>query len=89
MEVFIIFLLIRLASVYCVQTFFVPDEYWQSLEVAHKLTFDYGYLTWEWHQGIRSYIPPLIISGFYKLVDLIGVDYISVLVIIMMYYLLI
>lgn len=32
-------LAVRLASVFVVQTYFVPDEYWQSLEVAHKLTF--------------------------------------------------
>lgn len=82
MKVFIQFLLIRLASVYFVQTFFVPDEYWQSLEVAHKLAFNFGHLTWEWHQGIRSYIPPLIISGFYKLMEFLRVDYVSVLVII-------
>lgn len=29
----------RIASVFLVRTFYVPDEYWQSLEVAHKLTF--------------------------------------------------
>lgn len=29
----------RIISVFLVRTFYVPDEYWQSLEVAHKLTF--------------------------------------------------
>lgn len=80
MEVFLIFLIIRLASVYLIQTFFVPDEYWQSLEVAHNLAFKYGYLTWEWHKGIRSYIPPLIIAGYYKLLELIGIDFLPLLV---------
>lgn len=37
--VFALILAVRLASVFIVQTYFVPDEYWQSLEVAHKLTF--------------------------------------------------
>lgn len=33
-------------------TFFQPDEFWQSQEVAHRLSFGYGYLTWEWrHPG--------------------------------------
>lgn len=80
MEVFLIFLFIRLASVYLVQTFFVPDEYWQSLEVAHKLAFNYGHLTWEWHQGIRSYIPPLIIASYYKLLEFIGFDIVPLMV---------
>jgi hypothetical protein len=30
------------------QTFFQPDEYYQSLEPAHSLAFGYGHLTWEW-----------------------------------------
>lgn len=73
-DVFAIFLLLRLASVFLVQTFFVPDEYWQSLEVAHKISFGYGYLTWEWKNGIRSYIYPLLISAFYSILNLIGMD---------------
>jgi len=35
-----------------VRTAFNPDEYWQSLEVAHNLVFGYGHLTWEWAQGL-------------------------------------
>lgn len=85
MEVFLIFLFIRLASVCLVHTFFVPDEYWQSLEVAHNLAFKYGYLTWEWHQGIRSYIPPLIIAAYYKLLELIGLDIVPLLVFIIIF----
>lgn len=30
------------------RTYFQPDEYWQSLEVAHRLVEGFGYLTWEW-----------------------------------------
>lgn len=36
---FALILAVRLASVFVVKTYYVPDEYWQSLEVAHKLTF--------------------------------------------------
>lgn len=40
-------------------TFFQPDEYWQSLEVAHRIVFGYGYLTWEWvHRG-RLFFPQI------------------------------
>lgn len=39
LKVLLLFLLFRIASVFLVKTFFVPDEYWQSLEVGHKLVF--------------------------------------------------
>ncbi|XP_015907398.1 GPI mannosyltransferase 3 [Parasteatoda tepidariorum] len=64
---FIMILAIRLLSVYIVQTFFVPDEFWQSLEVSHKLTFGYGYWTWEWQKKIRSSVYPILISIFYSI----------------------
>uniref|UniRef100_A0A0K8U8K4 Mannosyltransferase n=1 Tax=Bactrocera latifrons TaxID=174628 RepID=A0A0K8U8K4_BACLA len=80
--VFLLILAVRLASVFIVQTFYVPDEYWQSLEVAHKLTFGYGYLTWEWVQGIRSYVYPLLIAGVYKLLALLNLDTVQLLIIV-------
>ena len=42
------------------RTFFQPDEYFQSLEVAHHLVFGYGHLTWEWlsDKPIRSILYP-------------------------------
>lgn len=32
---------VRLASAVLNQTAFVPDEYWQSLEIAHRMVFGY------------------------------------------------
>ncbi|SPP84917.1 GPI mannosyltransferase 3 isoform X1 [Drosophila guanche] len=78
--VFGLILAVRLASVFVVKTYYVPDEYWQSLEVAHKLTFGYGYLTWEWVQGIRSYVYPLLIAGLYKVLALLHLDSVQLLV---------
>ncbi|CAH0553253.1 unnamed protein product [Brassicogethes aeneus] len=74
LTVLLIFVSIRIASVFLTQTYFVPDEYWQSIEVAHKIVFDYGYLTWEWINGIRSYIHPLIFAVLYKCLELTGLD---------------
>jgi len=71
--VFLIFL-IRLSSVFFVQTWFVPDEYWQSIEVSHYLTYGYGYLTWEWTQGIRSLLYPLSIAVVYKQLENFNLD---------------
>ncbi|XP_043468428.1 GPI mannosyltransferase 3-like [Leptopilina heterotoma] len=78
----VLFLLIiwRLCSVFVVQTFHVPDEYWQSLEVAHKLTFNYGHLTWEWTERIRSYIYPFLISILYNILHFLSIDYTILLI---------
>lgn len=39
--VFPLCLLVRCLNVLLCQTAFVPDEYWQSLEVAHRAAFGY------------------------------------------------
>ncbi|CAD6907971.1 unnamed protein product [Tilletia controversa] len=41
----------RLLNATLTQTYFQPDEFWQSLEVAHRIVFGYGYSTWEWRDG--------------------------------------
>uniref|UniRef100_A0A8C4VA03 Mannosyltransferase n=1 Tax=Falco tinnunculus TaxID=100819 RepID=A0A8C4VA03_FALTI len=63
-----------------VQTSFVPDEYWQSLEVAHRMVFNYGYLTWEWASGIRGYSYPLIFASIYKTLQLLARDDVQLLI---------
>lgn len=64
----------RLINALVLQTTFNPDEYWQSVEVAHRIVFGYGHLTWEWSRGIRSYIHPLIFAGLYKVLELLKMD---------------
>ena len=57
----------RLVNMYLVQTWFVPDEYWQSLEPAHRLVYGNGFLTWEYRESaIRSYIYPMLLSIGYR-----------------------
>ena len=55
------------------------DETWQSVEVAHKLVFGTGYLTWEWTNDIvgpiRSYIHPLIFVPVMYLLKIVSLDY--------------
>ncbi|XP_039274501.2 GPI alpha-1,2-mannosyltransferase 3-like [Styela clava] len=65
---------LRIINTFLVRTSFVPDEYWQSLEVAYKSVFGYGYLTWEWKYGLRSYIYPAIFSGIYQILNSLGID---------------
>lgn len=38
-SIFLALLALRILSVFVVKTWYVPDEYWQSLEVGHKLAF--------------------------------------------------
>lgn len=73
-NVFRVFLLVRLLSVLVVQTYFVADEYYQSLEVAHNFVFGYGHLTWEWHEGLRSYGFPFLFAILYKVLKVFGLD---------------
>ncbi|CAK1542737.1 unnamed protein product [Leptosia nina] len=52
-----------------------PDEYWQTLEVAHKHVFGYGALTWEWQKGIRNYLYPSFVSAIYAILKFTSLDY--------------
>lgn len=46
---FIYLLLFRcVVAIITSRTIFAPDEHWQSLEVAHRIVFGYGFETWEW-----------------------------------------
>ncbi|KAM4829120.1 GPI mannosyltransferase 3 [Thomomys bottae] len=71
---------LRVLNCFLVQTSFVPDEYWQSLEVAHHMVFNYGYLTWEWTERLRGYTYPLIFASIYKILHLFGNDSVQLLI---------
>ncbi|KAH7860863.1 hypothetical protein Vadar_018888 [Vaccinium darrowii] len=73
-RVFVVCLVMRMANSLVVQTYFNPDEHWQALEVAHRIAFGYGHLTWEWQKGIRSYLHPIVFSFLYKILALFHLD---------------
>lgn len=79
-KIFKICLVYRLISVFAIQTFFVPDEYWQSLEVAHAAAFEYGYQTWEFSEKIRSSTYPSIFWALFQVLKLFRLDYLTLLV---------
>ncbi|KAI0082831.1 hypothetical protein K474DRAFT_1715428 [Panus rudis PR-1116 ss-1] len=64
-------------------TFFQPDEFYQSLEVAHYYTFGYGKLTWEWlsPKPIRSIIYPALNVPLYTLLKYLHLDDTELLII--------
>lgn len=71
---FLRYLFLRLAMAVLSRTYHVPDETWQSAEVAHGLVFGNGYLTWEWKSGIRSYLHPLLFVPPLHLLKITGMD---------------
>ena len=69
-------LTVRILIALLTRTFFQPDEYFQSLEVAHHAVYGYGYLTWEWlaPNPIRSIIYPAINIPIYWFLRMSGLD---------------
>ncbi|CAH2072731.1 unnamed protein product [Thlaspi arvense] len=73
-RIFLFCLAFRVVNALLIQTYFNPDEHWQSLEVAHRTVFGYGHVTWEWKRGIRSYLHPMVFAFLYKLLQVTGLD---------------
>ncbi|ORX57681.1 hypothetical protein BCR36DRAFT_409156, partial [Piromyces finnis] len=73
-KIFLMLILFRFYNSLSLGTFFVPDEYWQSIEVAHNFVFDYGYLTWEWKEKIRSFSYPLLFTIPYMILKHLNLD---------------
>lgn len=71
--------IIRIINAFTINTFFQADEYWQSLEPAHQLVYGYGYLTWEWRTGLRSFLHPLIFSILFQIAEFTGLGDVGVL----------
>lgn len=67
---------LRLLNALACQTFFQPDEFFQSLEVAHRLVFGFGWQTWEWRSqsAIRSPLHALLFVPAYWIVKLTGTE---------------
>ncbi|CAA7407566.1 unnamed protein product [Spirodela intermedia] len=73
-RVWLLCLIFRVVNALLVQTYFNPDEHWQALEVAHRVAFGYGHLTWEWKEGIRSYLHPMVFVLLYKVLSFLHLD---------------
>ena len=78
--IFIACAVFRVFNAFAVRTYFNADEFWQSLEVAHRMVFGYGYVTWEWTRGLRGFTHPLIFAAVYKVAAMLGLDSVPVLV---------
>lgn len=49
-----------------------PDETFQTLEPAHRLAYGYGVVTWEWRDGVRSWVFPSFLAGIMRASDWAG-----------------
>jgi len=72
----------RIALALLTRSIFQPDEFFQSLEVAHNAVFGYGKLTWEWHPdvAIRSIVYPMLYAPVYWILRVTGLDATTLLV---------
>ena len=73
---------VRVGIALLTRSYFQPDEYFQSLEVAHHLVFGYGHLTWEWlsETPIRSILYPALNVPLYWTLKTLQLDQTSLLV---------
>jgi hypothetical protein len=62
----------RIALALYSDNIFHPDEIGQHLEPAHRLAFGYGFVTWEWRFGMRSWAIPGFIAGILRAMDTVG-----------------
>jgi len=81
-SLFGVFLGVRVLMAVCANSLHHGDETYQSVEVAHKLVFGTGYLTWEWTtpNPIRSYIHPLLFSVLFYILKFLGLDSVDLVV---------
>jgi hypothetical protein len=81
-QVAVIAITVRVLQAVLTRTFLQPDEYFQSLEVAHRAVFSYGHLTWEWQveKPIRSIIFPSLWIPVYWVLKVTGLHQTSALV---------
>jgi len=71
-KLFLALLSFRIVNALLVQTYFQADEYWQSLEIAHRRVFGYGYETWDWKFGLRGYAFPFVFELAFRVLKFLG-----------------
>jgi phosphatidylinositol glycan class B len=59
-------LLLRVAVFLMFPSIYYPDEIFQSQEAAHRLAYGTGVITWEYRDGVRSWVLPTLIAGIMK-----------------------
>ena len=75
LEFWVILCLATLSSVLAVAQLgrVQSDEIFQYLEPAYWRVHGYGMLAWEWHDGLRNWAAPIVLSWMLRLCDLAGI----------------
>ena len=60
---------LRVIAVFAFPSLAQPDENFQAMEIAHRLAFGYGALTWEFEDGLRSLVAPYLMSWLFRLAE--------------------
>ncbi|KIV99274.1 uncharacterized protein PV09_09042 [Verruconis gallopava] len=75
LHVLLVLLALRVVNALTLRTFFVPDEYYQSLEPAWQLAFgphSGAWITWEWRHQLRSSLHPVLFAAVYRAAALLS-----------------
>jgi GPI mannosyltransferase 3 len=67
----------RLAFAFLDDGLLWPDEYYQSLEPAHRAVFGYGWQAWEFLEGARHWTLPGFIALIIRAANGVGLDYLA------------
>jgi phosphatidylinositol glycan class B len=70
--IFVIALLLRVGLAVRHTNVNHPDEVFQTREAAHRLAYGYGVVTWEYREGVRSWVFPAFLAGVMRATDSIG-----------------
>lgn len=65
-------LLLRVSVAFAFPNIFWPDEIFQTLEPAHRLSYGNGIVSWEFRIGTRSWVFPGVLAGVMRLTDWMG-----------------
>lgn len=65
----------RLLNAFLTRTFFQPDEFYQSWEVAYSDIYGVGFRSWEWQAGIRTSLIPYLFRFIIITAALLGIDH--------------
>lgn len=66
--------LLRLGPAMRIGGIYWPDETMKSLEQAHRVVFGYGFVPWEFVNGVSHWTWPGVLAGLLKLAALVGLD---------------
>lgn len=63
---------LRVAQSLRISSFVHADEVFQTLEPAHRLIYGSGIVTWEWRDGVRSWVFPWLLSLVMRCTEWMG-----------------